>query len=193
MKIAILGWGSLIWDNQLKFENFNNKVGRWHNDGPELKLEFSRISGSRGNALTLVIDKNNGEPCQVQFAMSKRKCPDDAICDLRSREGTILNRIGYYYTDGSKTRKPDAPESIKNWANEKEIDVVVWTGLESNFKKVSDVDFTVDAAVEHLKQLPNGSVTKAAEYIRKAPECINTPLRRILQNEQWFTDIYTDV
>ncbi len=193
MKIAILGWGSLIWDNQPKFENFNKQVSRWQNNGPKLKLEFSRISSSRGNALTLVIDENNGEHCKVQYAMSTRRNPDDAICDLRSRESTILKRIGYYFTDGSKTCEPDVPKSIKSWAALKKIDVVIWTGLESNFKKESKVEFTVDAAIEHLKQLSNGSVTNAAEYIRKAPVFVNTPLRRKLQNEQWFTDVYSSV
>ena len=52
MKIAILGWGSLLWEGGQEFERWHDA---WHNDGPSLKLEFSRVSESRLGALTLVI------------------------------------------------------------------------------------------------------------------------------------------
>jgi len=57
MTIAILGWGSLLWD---KNHDFDNQHESWKFDGPLLPLEFSRISKSRDNALTLVIDELNG-------------------------------------------------------------------------------------------------------------------------------------
>jgi len=44
MKIAILGRGSLLWDKKPEFEK---RHGSWYEDGPLLKLEFSRISDSR--------------------------------------------------------------------------------------------------------------------------------------------------
>ena len=44
-RIALLGWGSLLWDED---EEFDDLHGRWRYDGPALKLEFSRISKSRG-------------------------------------------------------------------------------------------------------------------------------------------------
>ena len=94
MKIAILGWGSLLWDRNSAFDD---QIGDWKFDGPELPLEFSRISQKRSNALTLMIDTLNGTNCTVAYALSKRKSPDDAICDLRSREGTVLRRIGYHF------------------------------------------------------------------------------------------------
>jgi len=58
MKIAILGWGSLLWEPSAEFEKWIELP--WKNDGPKLKIEFSRISGSRKGALTLVIDEVNG-------------------------------------------------------------------------------------------------------------------------------------
>jgi hypothetical protein len=63
-KIAILGWGSLIWDKREEFERLH---GPWQSDGPSLKIEFSRISSTRGGALTLVIDPHHGAICTVHI------------------------------------------------------------------------------------------------------------------------------
>lgn len=65
MKIAILGWGSLLWDQRAEFDK---KHEDWQFDGPSLMLEFSRVSQTRNGALTLVLDFNNGKPCQVAYA-----------------------------------------------------------------------------------------------------------------------------
>ena len=65
-RIAILGWGSLIWDERSDFDDWHDK---WEDDRPIL---------SRKHALTLVIDGENGVPCRAQFAFSKRRSPEDA-------------------------------------------------------------------------------------------------------------------
>lgn len=42
-QIAIIGWGSLVWDpRDLPIES------PWHDDGPELPIEFARISSGTG-------------------------------------------------------------------------------------------------------------------------------------------------
>ncbi|TIT04035.1 MAG: hypothetical protein E5W72_01625 [Mesorhizobium sp.] len=86
-RIAILGWGSLIWD---KRPEFDEKHAPWEDDGPALKLEFSRISDTRNGALTLVIDTDYGQERIVQYALSTRTNPADAVADLRCREGTVI-------------------------------------------------------------------------------------------------------
>jgi hypothetical protein len=186
MKIAILGWGSLLWDVS-GHSDFDDQLEDWNLDGPELPLEFSRISRTRLNALTLVIDAINGTPCKVAYAMSKRNNPDDAICDLRSREGTILRRIGYHFLDGTRDGEPDVPESIKVWCKEKGFDVVIWTGLSTNFPTEAAPAFSVDAALAHLRKLSPEGKAKAAEYIWRAPDFIKTQLRDAVQIEPWFS------
>ena len=104
-----------------------------------MKLEFCRVSQTRNNALTLVLNENNGKSCQVAYSHSKRRNPDDAICDLRSREGTTLKNIGFYFADGSRqqSRESGVLEIVKTWARERKVDVVVWTDLASNFQEKS--------------------------------------------------------
>jgi hypothetical protein len=43
--IAILGWGSLIWDSKHpRAPEFDKWHEAWMDNGPRIKLEFSRIS-----------------------------------------------------------------------------------------------------------------------------------------------------
>lgn len=186
MKIAILGWGSLLWDNRPEFDRWHLP---WMYDGPTLKLEFSRISISRLRALTLVIDDIHGTPTVVAWCLSTRTDPDDAVCDLRCREGTTLKNIGRIdtpqHTESSSDRGA-AQSSIVSWAREKCLDVVVWTDLKSNFKEETGQAFSMDAAVSYLRGLKPEGKGKAAEYIWRAPDFVRTPLRAALEREPWF-------
>jgi hypothetical protein len=88
MKIAILGWGSLKWDpRNLAYE------GAWQSGGPQLPLEFSRIS--RDGRLTLVIDPTHGEPVSTLYTTSTLLSLDEAIENLQEREGTSSQYIGF--------------------------------------------------------------------------------------------------
>ena len=187
MKIAILGWGSLLWDHNAHFDAQRNQ---WLLDGPDLKLEFSRVSKSRGKALTLVIDSQNGELCRVAYTISKRKDPEDAICDLRAREGTTRKNIGIYSCDGSRHqgRDADSLKAIADWCTIKKVDVVVWTDLESNFKIKSTCanDFSIQNALLHIKSLDAEGKAQAAEYVWRTPDFVQTPLRKVLEGYPWF-------
>lgn len=188
MKIAILGWGSLIWDFRSEFDKHHEE---WQFDGPSLPIEFSRVSESRNGALTLVIDENHGEMCRVAYAFSKRVCAEDAICDLRCREGTVLKYIGSYFADNSQTRSLNlkALESVRAWAVSKDIDVAIWTDLPSNFGDKSKVrqPFSVQDAISHIQLLENDGKISAVEYVWRAPDFVDTPLRRALQSQPWFS------
>lgn len=184
-QIAILGWGSLLWDYRPEFDQHHDA---WQFDGPEIKLEFSRVSQSRRGALTLVIDPKKGAACRVAYALSKRKDPEDAICDLRSREGTSRTNIGFFFAEGSRyqARDPSSLEAVRVWAKVKKLDGVVWTDLDSNFEKVCGRSFEVDVALVHIKSLDAEAKSLAAEYVWRAPGFVDTPLRRALQAQPWF-------
>lgn len=187
-KIAILGWGSLIWDARPVFDK---QHGDWQSDGPTLPLEFSRVSTTRDGALTLVIDPEYGQKCKVMYAISKRKAPEDAIADLRDREGTVLRNIGFYFADQAEKKCPlDVPEAISAWAKKNKIDVVVWTGLTRNFENDSkcgkETSFSVENAMRHIQLLDAKGKSSAATYVWRAPDFVQTPLRKQLQSEPWF-------
>ena len=184
-RIAILGWGSLLWDKSHR--EFDKHHGAWKFDGPVLKLEFSRKSLSRLNALTLVIDAIRGGACRVAYAVSKRRTVERALTDLQEREGTNRRNIGCVFSDGSRRqgRDADSVDVILHWAQGASLDVVLWTDLPGDFGDVPKSKFA-EAAVNHVQQLPTEAKALAAEYIWRAPEFVVTPLRTALQAEPWF-------
>src|SRR6266508_3620988 len=103
MRIAILAWGSLLWDKD-QSKPFDRWHGPWQFDGPSLRLEFSRVSKSRLRALTLVLDSINGSRCRVAWCLSKRDEPEDAICDLCCREGTTRSNAGWVFLQQSRSQ-----------------------------------------------------------------------------------------
>lgn len=185
MRTAILGWGSLIWESR---PDFDDQHLAWESDGPTLPLEFSRVSRTRLGALTLVLDRAAGQRCRVAHARSKRSDPEDVICDLRSREGTVRRHIGYLYTNGSRSRGREAElvEAICTWAQGRTIDAVVWTDLPSNFQETCGSAFSVEGAIRHVASLSSEGKARASEYVWRAPEFVDTPLRRALQAQSWF-------
>lgn len=176
MKIAILGWGSLVWDQR----ELPTK-GDWKDGGPSLPIEFSRVS--KDGRLTLVIDQENGMPTETCFVLSARLDLMDTVADLRDREGTVSKRIGFLNTrDGTKSidkyaDQEDVFQIIQSWAEKKNIDAVVWTALLSQFKEQTGNEFSVEHAICHVKSLPKSARKIAIEYIVNAPSCIKTPFR----------------
>jgi hypothetical protein len=185
-QIAILGWGSLLWEDRPEFDEWHDN---WRPDGPSLMLEFSRVSSTRLGALTLVVDPGHGVPIRVAWCLSKRKEPDDAVADLRCREGCPIRYIARMNVASSAEGQSLAHEGAKEvatWANAKGLDVVVWTALPSNFAEKLKTRFSVQAAIGYLRDLPAPAKVKAAEYIWRAPEFVRTPLRSAVEQDRWF-------
>lgn len=186
MRIAILGWGSLLWEGAAEFDRWHEQ---WDYDGPTLKIEFSRISETRLGALTLVIDEDHGSPTTVAWCLSKRQNPEDTICDLRCREDTTIKNIGRIFVASYVEcfDRNNEEHAIAAWAKEKQIDVVAWTSLKSNFKEKAKRTFSVEEVISYVKTLDSEGKVKAAEYVWKAPNFVQTPVRAALQREPWFS------
>lgn len=185
-QIAILGWGSLLWEIRPEFDQWHDN---WKLDGPSLKLEFSRVSSTRLGALTLVVDPDHGAPTRVAWCLSKRRDPDDAVADLRCREGCPIRYIARMKMGGSALDQSVAHEGaneIATWAHRRGLDVVVWTALPSNFTTKIKKSFSVQEAIDYLRELEAPAKVKAAEYIWRAPEFVRTPLRRAIEQDRWF-------
>ncbi len=190
-KFAVLGWGSLLWDMRPEFEGFNSRLGAWDPAGPTLRLEFARVSSTRSGALTLVlVEEPDGGACEVSFAVINRARLEDAVCDVRCREGCNLADIGYCCvgTSDARGRNSAVVAAIRAWGATKKLDAVVWTDLSANFADKSNpkAPFSVPAALAHLQNCSAEGKSLAAEYVWRAPDFVKTPLRTVLQAAPWF-------
>ena len=181
VRIALLGWGSLLWEGGNTFDDWHEP---WQCDGPSLRIEFSRVSTSRGGALTLVIDPENGVPVRVAWCLSRRQTIGEAIEDLRKREQTKTQHVGRIAADGqAQCHDGESHQAIHTWAAERELAGVVWTDLRSNFATKRREPFSIDAAMRYLKSLEGESRMKAVEYFQQAPSFVQTPLRDAFNSE----------
>jgi hypothetical protein len=181
MRIAILGWGSLIWDPRGL-----PRASKWEKGGPELPIEFSRKSSD--GRLTLVIDETSGVRVPTQFATSPRIDLAGAICDLCAREGTVIRNIGYIdlMNSDNRCRLQVELNNIQKWTTLNRFDAVVWTDLPPKWKM--NEAFCIEKAVEYPKSLRGDQEKKAREYIKKAPCEIDTPLLRKLREDGWLNE-----
>lgn len=176
MKIAILAWGSLVPDPRgLPIS------GEWKVGGPQLAVEFSRVS--KDARLTLVLDLVYGVSVGTRWTLSRRVHIGDAIADLRDREGTVLKHIGFLNMNDGRRSSEDFPghadvfTEIEVWLTQHELDAAVWTALPANFECQTTKRFSVDAAIEYLLCLPCSARRNALRYIAEAPEEVQTPVR----------------
>lgn len=183
MKIAILAWGSLIWQTKDLF--FDQEFG-WKEDGPILPIEFARIS--KDGRLTLVITQN-GTFVPTLYTLSKYETVDEAILNLAVREGSGRRSIGSY--DKSKNEFAHNvffEQNILDWMNKKDFDAVIWTNLGENWVIKNESGETVktikpDKRIEYLKSLKGNTSALAEEYIRKTPVQIKTKYRAKIEEE----------
>ena len=182
MKIAILAWGSLVWDpRELQ------TAAKFAADGPLLPIEFCRISAD--GRLTLAIDEDFGAICKTYSASSGLDSLDAAIENLQTREGMAHARaVGFVETapgrqsDFAAQSHPQVVATIGAWAKSAGYDAAIWTALKSNFADwgKGGEPFSVTAALQYLEALEGEEPAKFAHalaYIRAAPPEVETPVR----------------
>jgi hypothetical protein len=174
VKIAIIAWGSLCWDpRDLSIISEN-----WFKDGPELPVEFARISSD--GRLTLVV-KPNWDKVKTLYAVSSFDNLKDAIENLRVREGTTDTNIGYYNFLTSEHRmgraENEMTENLFRWKTTHDAEAVIWTDLSPNFSLKRNVAFNLTNIGEYFKELPPEGLRIAREYVVRTPGQINTRFR----------------
>ena len=133
MKIAILAWGSLVWDpRELQ------TAAKFAADGPLLPIEFCRISAD--GRLTLAIDEDFGAICKTYSASSalpQPRCGDREPSSQRRHGDT--RAVGFVETASGKQSDfavqshPQVVATIGAWAESAGYDAAIWTALKSNF------------------------------------------------------------
>ncbi|HEV2174032.1 MAG TPA: hypothetical protein VGR71_10710 [Nitrospira sp.] len=176
MRIAVLGWGSLVWDpgDLLIVDN------AWHKGGPVLPIELSRLSSRRGH-FTYVIDPTNGARVPTRYGISVYEVLEDAIGNLARREACASTAIGYTVSNDSelhRARKGVPWEEIRKWAQHAETDAAIWTDLGPKLLN-SWNEWSVERALHYWKTaIPPDRLPDAARYASSAPPEIDTEFRR---------------
>jgi hypothetical protein len=188
MRIAVLGWGSLIRDpGEMPL------AGPFEPNGPHLPLEFSRISNN--GRLTLVIDESSGTSCATYVAPSAARDLDEAIDGLKHREGMRRRSdVGFIdmrkgmHSAKARERHPRSLAAIEGWAKSHDCAAVIWTALPSNFRERTDgIPFSPDAAIRYLETLREETLELALQYFRNAPPEILCFLRTAV-DQRWPRD-----
>lgn len=187
MKIAIIAWGSLIWDPRtLKIKD------RFKPTGPHLPLEFARIS--KDGRLTLAISKKYGTGCRTYVATSQFTNMEQAVENLWERESGPRNFTpGWFkqnnhkftetvswYVRGQKHPNELQYRIMKEWIQGTDYDAVIWTSLKVKFYEKTKKLFTPQEAVKYLKKLDPEARARAIEYIENAPPEMRTYVRALV-------------
>jgi hypothetical protein len=169
MKIACIGWGSLVWASG------NLPIRRkWYEDGPLLKVEFARQSID--GRITLVLTEK-GSLVRSLWALMDCETIDDALEALRVREGTSLNNIGVIERG---EEDPTTIEGLGGWMQQQDLGAAVWTALPPKFDNLSRFPSEVEV-IEYLSTLRGAARDTAQEYVAKAPKQIDTNYRRAIE------------
>jgi hypothetical protein len=179
MKIACLGWGSLIWaPRALPIQR------EWFKDGPFAPVEFSRQSSD--GRMTLVIDPS-ASPVHLLWALMLTSKLTDAKEALRDREG--ITSKDWNSKIGSWQRGEAVPEQIQDlqaWADAHALDAVIWTALGPKFG-VKDVSPSIETVLHYLRTLTGAVRDNAKQYVERAPRQIDTEYRRRIESELRWT------
>lgn len=178
MKIACLGWGSLIWDpRELPIQR------TWFEDGPMVQVEFARKSSDGRITLVLVPGAVSTRSLWAVMDMDDLRKAREA---LRKREGnTKIEYIGSWET-GQKN--PDEIPNLEEWATCRGVGKVVWTALppKDPYTEKEEIP-TEESIIEYLRSLVGRPGDTAEEYIRRVPRQIDTSYRRKIEAEFGWT------
>lgn len=176
--IACLGWESLVWDaRELPIQR------KWHEDGPFLKVEFTRQSSDGRITLVIVDDAGTLAVCSL-WAVMAVETVDAARDALRRREGIGEKHKSSIGDWSANQQAPLGIPTITDWAKAHGVDAVVWTALPP---KLGGKDFAAcnppseDQILSYLAGLRGATRDDAERYIRLAPRQIDTPYRRRIE------------
>lgn len=169
MKIACLGWGSLIWkQDQLPVK------GEWMKDGPALPVEFCRVSET-GELATAICA--NAAPLPVLWAWLETDDLALARHALSLREGIPASRAD---GTGCLIVTEQSPGPLAEWAQARGIEAVIWTALPAKSDSLEGKIPSIEEAIAYLNGLEGEKRHHARRYIERVPLQLTTPYRRAI-------------
>jgi hypothetical protein len=179
LRIACLGWGSLIWDPR------GLPIWReWFKDGPFAPVEFTRQSSD--GRMTLVID-TRATPTRLLWTHMfpvELSVARDALGDREGiPRGDRVSRIGSWQVgDMAPAHIPE----LRGWLEVQGLDAAVWTALGPRFRG-EDRSPSIDEVIEYLRELCGPIREHAKEYIERAPRQIDTRYRRRIESSMGWS------
>jgi hypothetical protein len=176
LKIALIGWGYLIWDRRSL-----DIAPEWRVDGPLLPVEFARFATPPRLLPVLVA----GAPLQPTFwTLSQKQSVLAAAADLAVREGVGTHDIGSW-SRAESMRPPIGFEAmIAQWVESKGLDGAVWRAVESNLPDGSQGFPSEQLRLEFLRELvATGQQQDAQDYFERMPAQIRTPFQVVVERE----------
>lgn len=185
MRIACLGWGSLVWDpRELPV------LRTWFEDGPLLPIEFARESNDRRITLVLAEDQSLVRSLWALMAVTD---PASAREALRVREGILSKNLEKHIGlwAGDTAANGFCADGIGQWAEGLSLDAVVWTALPPGLRNARGTASHSDEIIAHLRRLDPAASRNAENYVRRAPLQVDTPVRRDLETRFGWTPLET--
>jgi len=178
MKIACLAWGSLLWKAEPLV-----LASPWHDDGPDLPLEFSRVGDHKELATTLLATA----PLQTTWwALLAATSIAEAREQLRQREEISLGHPEWIGTEPAKRRYPHH-QSIGTWMSQRSLEAVVWTALPPRYAGTEGREPNPSEAAQYLDGLAGDDRVHAEDYVRRMPARFSTPTRGEIERKLgWY-------
>jgi hypothetical protein len=172
--IALLGWGSLVWDpGELPIHR------RWHTDGPYVQAEFLRQSDNGRLTLVLSRDAAPVRSLWATYAGTNLNNAREALCD---REGVARKNLAKSIASWSRgDASHECVLELEGWATARGISSVVWTALPPKFNGKRFAAPTIDEALQYLSGLTGPTRDLAERYVRNTPRQIDTVYRRRIE------------
>lgn len=178
-RIACIGWGSLVWDpRDLPIRR------KWFNDGPLLPVEFLRQS--KDGRLTLVLDKS-GTSVRSLWTLMDSDDLQTAVVALRVREGIKEENRHWISSWSSGDKSPELIPNLPAWATANGLTGVIWTALPPKFGGKDNTAPSKKQAIAYLLTLQGTKRDLAEQYIRMAPQQIDTTYRRSFEASLGWT------
>lgn len=176
MKIAIIGWGYLIWDRRSL-----DIAPQWQPDGPLLPVEFARFA-SPPRLLPVLVE---GAPLQPTFwTLSQKRSVLAATADLAVREGVGTHDIGSWSRSEAMRPTIGFETPIAQWVASRGLDGAVWRAVEPNLPDGTQGFPSEQLRLEFLRGLvAAGQEQDAREYFERMPAQIRTPFQVLVERE----------
>lgn len=176
MRIAIVGWGHLVWDPR----NLDH-TREWQADGPLLPVEFARFaSGPR--LLPVLVE---GAPLQpTLWTLSRKSSVLAAAADLVIRDQVWTQDVAHWTRAEAMGQDSGVEAIIGPWVLSRGLDGAVWRAAGPNLPDLSPGIAGDEAKLDYLRELvARGRESLARETFVRTPAQIRTPFRELVRRE----------